>query len=166
MRVGFGYDVHAFATGRKLILGGIELSAEQGLQGHSDADVLTHAVMDALLGAAALGDIGLLFPDNDQRYQDVSSIVLLEEVVAILKTRGYTCSNVDCTVVAQAPKVAPYREEIRKKLAAALEIEIEQVSVKATTTEGLGFTGRKEGIAAYACCLIRGGGFIHGRSTC
>lgn len=154
MRVGFGYDVHAFAEGRKLILGGVEIPYEQGLQGHSDADVLTHAVMDALLGAAAMGDIGLLFPDSDPRYKGASSLDLLQQVVAVLKSQCYTCSNLDCTLVAEAPKLAPYREKIRKKLAMALGISIEQVSIKATTTEGLGFTGRKEGLAAYACCLI------------
>lgn len=154
-RVGFGYDVHAFALKRQLILGGVQVPFEQGLLGHSDADVLTHAVMDALLGAAALGDIGMHFPDSKPCYQDVSSMVLLEEVVAILKSQGYTCGNLDCTIVAQVPKLSPYREEIRKNLAAVLKIEIEQVSVKATTTEGLGFTGRQEGIAAYACCLIK-----------
>lgn len=155
MRVGFGYDVHAFAAGRKLILGGVEIAYEQGLLGHSDADVLTHAVMDALLGAAALGDIGLLFPDSDPRYKDASGLDLLQQVVTLLKSQGYLCSNVDCTLVAEAPKLASYREEIRKKLAIALGISIEQVSIKATTTEGLGFTGRKEGLSAYACCLIK-----------
>jgi 2-C-methyl-D-erythritol 2,4-cyclodiphosphate synthase len=155
MRVGFGYDVHAFVAGRKLILGGVEISFEQGLLGHSDADVLTHAVMDALLGAAALGDIGELFPDSDRCYKDASSLDLLKQVVATLKQQCYTCLNLDCTLVAQAPKLAPYREKIRNKFADILEISPEQVSIKATTTEGLGFTGRKEGIAAYACCLIQ-----------
>jgi 2-C-methyl-D-erythritol 2,4-cyclodiphosphate synthase len=155
VRVGFGYDVHAFTKGRKLILGGVEIPYEKGLQGHSDADVLTHAVMDALLGAAAMGDIGLSFPDSDSRYKDASSLDLLQQVVAMLKGQGFVCSNVDCTLVAEVPKLAPYREEIRKKLASVLEIARGQVSVKATTTEGLGFTGRKEGLAAYACCLIK-----------
>lgn len=155
MRVGFGYDVHAFATGRKLILGGVEIPYERGLLGHSDADVLTHAVMDALLGAAALGDIGALFPDEEDCYKDASSLDLLKQVVATLKSQCYTCGNLDCTLVAQAPRLAPYREEIRTQLAALLEIAPEQVSIKATTTEGLGFTGRQEGIAAYACCLIK-----------
>lgn len=155
MRVGFGYDVHAFAVGRKLILGGIEIPFEKGLQGHSDADVLLHAVMDAFLGAAALGDIGFLFPDNDVRYKDVSSLVLLQQVVELLQSRCYTCNNLDCTIVAQVPKVAPYREEMRKKLAAVLGVRLDQVSIKATTTEGLGFTGRKEGMAAYAVCTIK-----------
>lgn len=154
MRVGFGYDVHAFAAGRKLILGGVEIPCEKGLLGHSDADVLLHAVMDALLGAAALGDIGLLFPDTESCYKGISSLILLEQVVELLKTKCYTCNNLDCTIVAQAPKVAPYREEIRKKLSAALGVRPEQVSVKATTTEGLGFTGREEGIAAYAVCML------------
>lgn len=155
MRVGFGYDVHAFAGGRRLVLGGVEISSEQGLQGHSDADVLTHAVMDALLGAAALGDIGLLFPDSDPQYKDVFSLDLLQQVVQLLKSRGYTCGNLDCTIVAQVPKVAPYREEIRKNLAVVLGIPLACINVKATTTEGLGFTGRKEGIAAYAVCAIK-----------
>lgn len=155
MRVGFGYDVHAFARGRRLVLGGVEIPFEQGLQGHSDADVLTHAVMDALLGAAALGDIGLLFPDSDPQYKDVFSLDLLQQVVQLLKSRGYTCGNLDCTIVAQVPKVAPYREKIRKNLAVVLGIPLACINVKATTTEGLGFTGRKEGIAAYAVCAIK-----------
>jgi len=154
MRVGFGYDVHAFANGRSLILGGVHVSYEKGLSGHSDADVLVHAVIDALLGAAALGDIGFLFPDSDAQYKDISSVYLLKKVVDILLEKGYICNNVDCTVVAQAPKLAQYREEIRNNLAAALGIAKEYVSVKATTTEGLGFTGKKEGIAAYAVCSI------------
>jgi len=155
MRVGFGYDVHAFATGRRLILGGVDITSEHGLLGHSDADVLTHAVMDALLGAAALGDIGMLFPDSDNCYKNASSLDLLKQVVATLKSQCYTCVNLDCTLVAQVPKLAPHREEIRQRLADTLEVSTEQVSIKATTTEGLGFTGRKEGIAAYACCLIK-----------
>jgi len=154
MRVGFGYDVHAFANGRSLILGGVHVSYEKGLLGHSDADVLVHAVIDSLLGAAALGDIGFLFPDSDSRYKDISSVYLLKKVVEILLDKGYICNNVDCTVVAQAPKLAQYREEIRNNLAVALGIAKEYVSVKATTTEGLGFTGKKEGIAAYAVCSI------------
>lgn len=154
MRVGFGYDVHAFVAGRKLVLGGVEIPCEKGLLGHSDADVLLHAVMDALLGAAALGDIGFLFPDSELRYKGISSLLLLEQVVELLKTKCYTCNNLDCTIVAQAPKVAPYREEIRKKLSVALGVGLEQISIKATTTEGLGFTGRKEGIAAYAVCTL------------
>jgi 2-C-methyl-D-erythritol 2,4-cyclodiphosphate synthase len=154
MRIGFGYDVHAFATGRKLVLGGVEIPFEKGLLGHSDADVLLHAVMDALLGAAALGDIGQLFPDSEARYKDISSLLLLEQVVELLKTKCYTCNNLDCTIVAQVPKLAPYRDEMRKRLAAALGVDPEQVSIKATTTEGLGFTGRKEGIAAYAVCTL------------
>lgn len=154
-RAGFGYDVHAFAEGRPLILGGVEIPYQQGLLGHSDADVLTHAVMDALLGAAALGDIGQHFPDSDPKFKGAESLKLLAQVVAILKAQGYTCGNLDCTVVAQAPKLADYREKIRKNLADVLQIGIEQVNIKATTTEGLGFTGRLEGISAYACCLIK-----------
>ncbi len=154
MRVGFGYDVHALVEGRKLMLGGIQIPHEKGLQGHSDADVLIHAIMDALLGAAALGDIGELFPDKDERFKGIDSGLLLMEVVRLLSNKGYTCHNLDCTVVAQSPKLAPYREEMRKKIAQLLGISLEQVSIKATTTEGLGFTGRKEGIAAYAVCTI------------
>jgi 2-C-methyl-D-erythritol 2,4-cyclodiphosphate synthase len=155
MRVGFGYDVHALADGRRLVLGGVDIPYEKGLLGHSDADVLIHAVMDALLGAAALGDIGLLFPDSDQTYKDISSMSLLKKVADVLKMNGYVCHNIDCTVAAQAPKLAPYREEMESNLAAMLEIDKGCISIKATTTEGLGFTGRKEGIAAYAVCLIK-----------
>ncbi|MFZ5753663.1 MAG: 2-C-methyl-D-erythritol 2,4-cyclodiphosphate synthase [Bacillota bacterium] len=154
MRIGFGYDVHALVEGRKLIIGGIQIPHEKGLQGHSDADVLLHAVMDALLGAAALGDIGQHFPDRDERFKDIDSGLLLTEVARLLHSKGYTCHNLDCTVVAQSPQIAPYREEMRKRIAQLLGIPLEQVSIKATTTEGLGFTGRKEGIAAYAVCTI------------
>jgi 2-C-methyl-D-erythritol 2,4-cyclodiphosphate synthase len=140
--------------GRKLIIGGIEIPHEKGLLGHSDADVLLHAVMDALLGAAALGDIGQHFPDRDERFKDIDSGLLLTEVIRLLHSKGYKCHNLDCTVVAQSPKIAPYREEMRKKIARLLGVTLDQVSIKATTTEGLGFTGRKEGIAAYAVCTI------------
>lgn len=154
MRIGFGYDVHALVEGRKLIIGGIEIPHEKGLLGHSDADVLLHAIMDALLGAAALGDIGQLFPDSDERFKGIDSGALLAEVIRLLHSEGYVCHNLDCTVVAQSPKLAPYREKMRKKIAALLGVSYNQVSIKATTTEGLGFAGRKEGIAAYAVCTI------------
>lgn len=154
MRVGHGYDVHAFAEGRKLILGGVDVPHSKGLMGHSDADVLTHAVCDALLGAAALGDIGAHFPDTDAAYKGADSLLLLKAVVKLLKDKGYRIENIDSTLIAQKPKLAPYIEQMRKNLAAALGIELDSVSVKATTEERLGFTGREEGIAAHALCLI------------
>ena len=154
MRIGQGYDVHRLVEGRKLILGGVDIPYEKGLLGHSDADVLVHAVMDALVGAAALGDIGKLFPDTDERYRGADSIGLLREVGRYLDEKGYRVGNIDCTVIAQAPKLAPYREQMRQNMAQALGIEVDQPSVKATTEEKLGFTGRQEGIAAHAVCLI------------
>ena len=154
MRIGHGYDVHRLVGGRKLILGGVEIEYEKGLLGHSDADVLTHAVMDALLGAAALGDIGKLFPDNDDRFLGADSIGLLREVSALLDRNGYRVGNIDCTVIAQRPKLAPYIRSMREKLAAAAGTEIDCVSVKATTEEQLGFTGEGLGIAAHAVALI------------
>ena len=154
MRIGHGYDVHKLVTGRKLILGGVTIPHETGLLGHSDADVLAHAVSDALLGAAALGDIGGFFPDNDPKYQDADSIELLRLVCVELYDRGYAIENIDATVIAQAPKLKPYIEQMRKNLAQACEINVNQISVKATTEEHLGFTGRKEGIAVHAVCLI------------
>ena len=154
MRIGHGYDVHKLVTGRKLILGGVTIPHETGLLGHSDADVLTHAVSDALLGAAALGDIGGFSPDNDPKYQDADSIELLRQVCVELYDRGYAIENIDATVIAQAPKLKPYIEQMRKNLAQACEINVNQISVKATTEEHLGFTGRKEGIAVHAVCLI------------
>ena len=154
MRIGHGYDVHKLVTGRKLILGGVTIPHETGLLGHSDADVLAHAVSDALLGAAALGDIGGFFPDNDPKYQDADSIELLRQVCVELYDRGYAIENIDATVIAQAPKLKPYIEQMRKNLAQACEIYVNQISVKATTEEHLGFTGRKEGIAVHAVCLI------------
>lgn len=154
MRIGHGYDVHKLVAGRKLILGGVDIPHEKGLLGHSDADVLTHALMDALLGAAAMGDIGGLFPDNDDAYLGADSIRLLEEVVRLISEKGYTIGNVDCTVIAQRPKIKPYLEQMRKTLAAALGTEIDCVSVKATTEEYLGFTGEELGIAAHAVVLI------------
>ena len=154
IRVGVGYDVHATALGRKLVLGGVEIPHERGLAGHSDADVALHALCDALLGAAALGDIGGHFPDTDPAYKDVSSLVLLERVRAVLEEKGFQPLNVDLTVVAQEPKLATYVPEMRKRIAACLELPPDGVSVKATTTERLGFTGREEGIAAHAVCTI------------
>ena len=154
MRIGHGYDVHKLVPGRKLILGGVEIPHTVGLLGHSDADVLTHALMDALLGAAALGDIGHLFPDNDPAYEGADSIQLLREVMKRLKTEGWKLGNADVTVLAQAPKLAPHIEKMRNILSDAMECSISQVSVKATTEEGLGFTGTKEGIAAHAVVLI------------
>ena len=154
MRIGHGYDVHRLVEGRKLILGGVEIPFEKGLDGHSDADVLVHAVMDALLGAAALGDIGKLFPDNDERYLGADSIGLLKTVRTVLEEHGWKLSNLDATVIAQRPKLAPYIDIMRKRIADALETDAENVSVKATTEERLGFTGSGEGIAAHAVCLI------------
>lgn len=154
MRIGFGYDVHALTKGRKLILGGVLIPHEVGLLGHSDADVLVHAIMDALLGAAALGDIGKHFPDSDPKYKDADSIKLLSHVGDLLKDLNYTITNIDSTVVAQAPKLAPFIDVMRKNIASALGIDISQISVKATTTEQLGFEGRKEGISAVAAALL------------
>ena len=150
MRIGQGYDVHRLVEGRKLILGGVEIPYEKGLLGHSDADVLLHAVMDALLGAAALGDIGQHFPDSDERYKGISSVELLKEVGKILQENGYLIENIDSTVIAQRPKLLPYRPQMAKNIADALGIEPDQVSVKATTEEGLGFTGERLGIKAVA----------------
>lgn len=154
MRIGQGYDVHRLVEGRKLIIGGVDIPYEKGLLGHSDADVLLHAVMDALLGAAALGDIGQHFPDSDERYKGISSIALLKEVGKILQENGYMIENIDSTVIAQRPKLLPYRPQVAENIAAALGIEKEQVSVKATTEEGLGFTGTGEGISAQAIALL------------
>jgi 2-C-methyl-D-erythritol 2,4-cyclodiphosphate synthase len=154
MRIGHGYDVHKLVEGRKLILGGVEIPHSKGLLGHSDADVLTHALMDALLGAVALGDIGGLFPDNDDKFLGADSIELLKTVVSILREKGYSIINADCTVIAQSPKLKPYIEEMREKLSSAMEIGINAVSVKATTEEHLGFTGEGLGIAAHAVVLV------------
>lgn len=154
MRIGHGYDVHRLVPGRKLILGGVDIPHETGLLGHSDADVLAHAVMDALLGAAALGDIGHLFPDNDPAYAGADSLTLLREVMARLSAAGYTVGNLDCTVLAQAPKLAPYIAQMRCNLAQCMDVNIDRVSVKATTEEGLGFTGEGLGIAAHAVALL------------
>lgn len=155
IRIGHGYDVHKLVPGRKLILGGVEIPHATGLLGHSDADVLTHALMDALLGAAAMGDIGHLFPDNDAQYAGADSLKLLRIVVERLRGKGYVVGNVDCTVLAQAPKLAPYVLQMRQNFASALGCGLDAVSVKATTEEGLGFTGAKEGIAAHAVVLIQ-----------
>lgn len=154
IRIGQGYDVHRLVEGRKLILGGKEIAYEKGLLGHSDADVLTHAICDALLGAAALGDIGKRFPDSDDKYKNINSLILLKEVGNLLDTMGCTINNIDATIIAQEPKISPYIQEIRGNIAKVLNLSIGAVSIKATTEEGLGFTGRKEGIAALAVALI------------
>ncbi len=154
LRVGHGYDVHRLVEGRALILGGVTVPFDRGLLGHSDADVLTHAVMDALLGAAALGDIGQLFPDSDAAYAGADSIALLERVTALLREHGWQVGNVDATVVAQTPKLAPYIPEMQRRLAEAMGLDVDCVSVKATTEERLGFTGSGEGMAAHAVALI------------
>lgn len=154
LRVGHGYDVHRLTEGRKLILGGVDIPWEKGLLGHSDADVLVHAVMDALAGAARLGDIGELFPDTDPAYQGISSLELLKEVGRLLREKGCAVVNIDAVLLAQAPKVAPYKAQMAENLAAALGIEAEQVNVKATTEEGLGFTGDGSGMAAHAAALV------------
>ena len=154
LRVGHGYDVHRLVEGRALILGGVTVPFDRGLLGHSDADVLTHAVMDALLGAAALGDIGQLFPDSDEAYAGADSMLLLRRVTALLREHGWQAGNVDATVVAQAPRLAPYIPDMRRRLAEAMGLDVDCVSVKATTEERLGFTGSGEGMAAHAVALI------------
>ena len=154
MRIGMGYDVHRLVEGRELILGGVKIPYEKGLLGHSDADVLLHAVMDALLGAAALGDIGRHFPDTDPAYKGASSLKLLEHVGKLIDEKLYVIGNIDATIIAQRPKMAPYIEEMRKNVAETLGIETDQVNIKATTEEGLGFTGSGEGISAQAVCML------------
>ena len=154
MRIGHGYDVHRLVEGRRLILGGVDIPHEKGLLGHSDADVLVHAIMDALLGAAALGDIGKHFPDSDPAYAGADSLGLAAHVAALLQNHGYRIVNIDSTILAQAPKLAPHIETMRRNIANALGIELSAINVKATTEEGLGFTGEKLGIAAHAVCLI------------
>ena len=154
MRIGHGYDVHRLVAKRDLILGGVHIPHETGLLGHSDADVLTHAIMDALLGAAALGDIGKLFPDSDPKYKGADSLQLATEVIARVRNAGYEISNIDATVIAQAPKLAPHIDQMKKNLAAALGIAADAINVKATTEEGLGFSGERLGIAAHAVCLL------------
>lgn len=155
MRIGHGYDVHKLVEGRALIIGGVEIPHEKGLLGHSDADVLLHAISDALLGAAALGDIGKLFPDNDPVFEGADSLLLLERVCEKVREQGFEIENIDSTVLAQAPKLRPYIDEMRSRISSAVGIPVDAVSVKATTEEGLGFTGAKEGIAAHAVCLIK-----------
>ena len=154
MRVGMGYDVHKLVEGRKLIIGGVEIPYEKGLLGHSDADVMLHAVMDALLGAAALGDIGKHFPDTDSKYKGASSIRLLEHVGKLLDENGYMIENIDATIIAQRPKMRPHIDQMRENMAKALGIDVDQINVKATTEEGLGFTGSGEGISSQAICAI------------
>lgn len=154
MRIGTGYDVHRLVEHRKCIIGGVEIPYEKGLLGHSDADVLLHAIMDALLGAAALGDIGKHFPDTEEEYRGISSLELLKKVGGLLEEHTFLIENIDATIIAQAPKMRPHIDKMRENIAAALGLELIQVSVKATTEEGLGFTGRGEGIAAQAVCLL------------
>ena len=154
IRIGHGYDVHAFSENRKCIIGGVTIPYEKGLLGHSDADVLLHAISDSLLGAAALGDIGKHFPDTDPEFKGADSLILLEKVNELLEKNGYKVVNVDATVIAQAPKLAPYIIEMRENIAKALKTDVDFISVKATTEEILGFTGRKEGISAHSVCLI------------
>lgn len=154
MRIGMGYDVHAFEEGRPLVLGGVFIPYHKGLKGHSDADALLHAIMDAMLGALALGDIGRHFPDTDEKYKGISSRLLLREVTKIVRDKGYRLVNLDTYILCQAPKIAPYREEIRKTIAEDLGVDISAVSVKAGTEEHMGFTGREEGLKATAICLL------------
>ena len=154
MRIGHGYDVHKLLENRKLILGGVDIPYEKGLLGHSDADVLLHAISDSLLGAAALGDIGKLFPDNDPQYEGADSLVLLQRVYEAVKEKGYEVGNIDATVLAQRPKLRPYIDTMRENIANALGVDVDRISVKATTEEGLGFTGKGEGIAAHCITLL------------
>ena len=155
MRIGHGYDVHKLVEGRKLIIGGVTIPYEKGLLGHSDADVLTHAIMDAILGALALGDIGKHFPDTSSEFAGIDSLVLLARVKKIMKSKGYEISNIDATIIAQAPKMATHIDGMRKNIARVLEIDIDEINIKATTEEKLGFTGEGLGIAAHAVCLLR-----------
>ena len=154
MRVGLGYDVHKLVEGRKLIIGGVDIPYEKGLLGHSDADVLIHAVMDSILGALALGDIGKHFPDTDEKYKGADSMKLLEFVYNLINEKGYNIGNIDCTIIAQSPKMAPHIQSMRENIAKTLNTSIENINVKATTEEGLGFTGAKEGISAQSICLL------------
>ena len=153
-RIGIGYDAHRLVEGRKLILGGVEIPYELGLDGHSDADVLTHAICDAILGSVAEGDIGKHFPDNDIKYKNISSLILLAEVNKLLNSKGYSITNIDSTIICQEPKLSPYIDQIREKISSTLETEHENINVKATTTEWMGFVGRKEGIAANAVVMV------------
>ena len=155
MRVGIGYDVHKLVENRKLILGGVDIPHEKGLLGHSDADVLLHAISDALLGSAALGDIGKHFPDSDDRYKGISSLILVKHVGDLLNEKNYAVNNIDATIVAQRPKLLPYIEQMRQNVATTLDITLEDVNIKATTEERLGFTGSEEGISSYAVCTIK-----------
>ena len=155
MRIGIGYDVHKLVEDRKLILGGLEINHSKGLDGHSDADVLIHAIIDSIVGALALGDIGKHFPDTDERYRDVFSMDLLDHVYKTMRDKGYEIGNIDCVIAAQKPKLAPFIEDMRKNIADALKTSIENINVKATTTENLGFEGREEGISAQAVCIIK-----------
>ena len=154
MRIGMGYDVHKLVENRSLILGGVDIPYEKGLLGHSDADVLLHAIMDSLLGATALGDIGKHFPDTDSKYKGISSIDLLKEVGLLIESNGYSINNIDSTIIAQAPKMAPHIETMRKNIASALNISIDKINIKATTEEGLGFTGTGQGISSQSICLV------------
>ena len=154
MRIGHGYDVHRLVEGRKCIIGGVDIPHEKGLLGHSDADVLLHAIMDAVLGAMAAGDIGKLFPDNDPTYKGADSLVLTRRVADVMAEKGYRLGNLDATVIAQAPKLAPHISDMRENIAAAFGVDVDRISVKATTEEKLGFTGSGEGIAAHAVCLL------------
>ena len=154
MRIGHGYDVHILTEGRKLIVGGVEIPYEKGLLGHSDADVLLHAIADSILGAAAMGDIGCMFPDNDPEFKDADSLKLLGEVVNRVELNGFTVHNVDATIIAQKPKMKPYTEKMRENIAGVCMTDVSNISVKATTEEGLGFSGRGEGISAHAVCLL------------
>lgn len=155
MRIGFGYDVHQLTENRKLILGGVEIPHSVGLLGHSDADVLIHSIMDAMLGALALGDIGKHFPDTDSQYKNADSMLLLQQVNGIIREKGYQIGNLDATVCAQKPKLLPYIEAMRQNIAAVLETDFSNISIKATTTEKLGFVGKEEGISSYAVCLLK-----------
>jgi 2-C-methyl-D-erythritol 2,4-cyclodiphosphate synthase len=165
LRIGHGFDVHQFAEGRRCVLGGVEVPYELGLLGHSDADVVTHALMDAILGALRAGDIGQLFPDDDPAFEGADSLVLLSRVMDVVRSRGARVLDCDCTIAAQAPKLAPYREQMRERLAGAMGLPVGSVGMKATTTEGLGFVGRKEGIAAWAVVLLDDGAPGDGRCS-
>lgn len=154
MRTGHGFDVHTLAHERKLIIGGVHIAHEKGLLGHSDADVLVHAIMDSILGALALGDIGKHFPDTDKEYKDISSLELLKRVNNLMKDKGYSIENIDATVIAQEPKLAPYIYDMRENISTVLDTDIERINIKATTTEWLGFEGRKEGISSHCVCLL------------
>lgn len=155
MRIGIGYDVHKLVSGRKLILGGLEIPHDKGLDGHSDADVLVHAIIDSLLGALALGDIGKHFPDTDEKYKDVFSMELLEYVYKIITNKGYEIGNIDCVIAAQRPKLSSFIEDMRKNISSTLKTDLDNINIKATTTEKLGFEGREEGISAQSVCIIK-----------